>query len=248
MTEPFIASLWADRYLMAGLIAGALSVAAFIPYVRDTYRGQTKPDRACWLIWSVLASISGASNLYEGANTSLIFVGVQVLGTLLVFALAIRFGEGGFMNRNGAITLGIAGLGLVSWAMMDTAAVALLLAIAISALGGVRTIYKSYVSPETESNSAWWLLTASAGFGVMSVGSMDPLLLAYPVYLLGLYGGIVLAMMLGRWAAQEQAEEDAREVRRRFVPPLTAVPAPVFERTRTPLSQARDQVRARLAA
>ena len=41
-----------------GLLSAALSVLAYAPYMRDTIFGQTRPHRACWFIWSVLATIS----------------------------------------------------------------------------------------------------------------------------------------------------------------------------------------------
>lgn len=223
MTYAVLNDLWADRLLVAGLLGAALGVLAFLPYIRDILTGATQPDRACWLIWAVLASLSGASNFYEGATASLWFVGVQVGGTLVVFALSVRWGSGNIFSAGSLWVLGIAGLGIVSWAVMDTAAVALALSIGVSALGGARTVVKSYVSPDSETGSAWWILLASSAFGVASVGSLDPLLLAYPAYLFLLYAAIVGAGISGRAAQAERADDVARSLRRMQIPPLRRV-------------------------
>jgi len=223
MFENALNDLWVERYLIAGVLGAALSVLAFIPYIRGILLGGTRPDRACWLVWAVLATMSGASNVYEGAVTSLWFVGAQVLGTLLVFVLSIRWGSGNIMSAGSLWVLGVAVLGIVSWLMMETAAVALALSIGVSALGGARTVWKSYVAPDTEARGAWVLLLASAGFGVLSVGSVDALLIAYPLYLLGLYGAIVIAGIFGRAVQAEEAEALAWAARRQTVPPMRRV-------------------------
>ena len=53
------------------LLSGALSTAAYIPYIRDTYLGHTRPAPASLLIWSVLGSITFLGQIYEGTSTSL---------------------------------------------------------------------------------------------------------------------------------------------------------------------------------
>lgn len=128
---------------------------AFVPYIYDTLRGGTRPDRVCWLIWSVLAMMSGASNLYEGAEASMWFVGVQVTGTLVVFTLSVWRGHGAFLSRGNATILAVATLGVVSWALTDTAVYVLAISISVSALGAGATMWKAYHSPSSETMSAW---------------------------------------------------------------------------------------------
>ena len=220
MIEHFFTALWGDRFLIAGVLAGALSLAAFVPYVADIFRGTTKPDRACWLIWSVLASISGASNLYEGASTSMLFVGSQVLATLVIFSLSIRFGSGHLLGRTNLVILSVAAVGVICWAFMETAVYALAVSIGVSALGGVSTVWKVYNAPNSETMSAWIVLLIAACLGVFSVGSNDPLLLAYPLYLVALYGSILAAQAMGRVVAQERQFAEAWAARRMRVPPV----------------------------
>lgn len=59
------------------LLALLLSLLAFFSYIRDTIACRTQPQRASWLIWSVLSSIAFFTQVAEGATTSLWFIGAQ---------------------------------------------------------------------------------------------------------------------------------------------------------------------------
>jgi hypothetical protein len=181
-----------------GLVSAALSCIAFLPYIADTLRGHTRPQRASWLIWSVLGSIAVFSQLYEGATHSLMFAAAQVSGTIIVFLLSIRRGTGSFVNKADAMVLVAASVGLVAWYMTSSSVYALMISISISAIGGAVTAFKAYKQPASETMTTWGLSLVASVLAVLAVGRMDPILLAYPMYLLVLNGAIVLAMIAGR--------------------------------------------------
>ncbi len=85
-----------DVLLVFGILAGLLSVISYIPYVLDTLKGSTKPERATWFIWSVLTTILLFAQLAKGATNSIWLTVVQTFGPILIFLLSIKYGEGGF--------------------------------------------------------------------------------------------------------------------------------------------------------
>ena len=184
--------------VLFGIASGVLSSFAYLPYAADTLARRTQPQRASWFIWSVLGSIAFFSQVYEGASTSLWFAGVQVSGTIGIFILSIRFGVGGFLNPRDFIVLVCALIGLVIWYFTETAAYALAITISISLLGGSVTVAKAYQEPETETLSTWLISFIASVCAILSVGSPDWIILAYPVYLFALNGAIVVAILLGR--------------------------------------------------
>jgi hypothetical protein len=93
-----------------GLLAGAIGIADTIPYVRDVLGGSTRPHRATWLIWSVLAIVACLSQRADGASWSLVLVAVQAVLTSAIFALAIRRGVGGVSPTDIAL-IALAGAG-----------------------------------------------------------------------------------------------------------------------------------------
>lgn len=194
--------------VMFGGLATLLSIIAYLPYILNTLRGQTRPHRACWMIWSVLATIALFSQLYEGATTSLGFSAAQAGCTTLVFLLSVVRGQGTFMTRTDGVVLAAASIGLALWYLTDTAAYALLLSITISLMGGMLTIQKTYWFPDSETMATWHLSFIAAGFAALAVGSLDWVLLAYPVYLLILNGAIIGAWALGQMPKARQRQEE----------------------------------------
>lgn len=180
------------------LYAAVLSSLAFLPYIIDTLRGGTRPQRASWLIWSILGSIAFFSQAFEGATHSLWFAGIQVSGTILVFAMSIRRGVGGFLTKGDRLVLCLAGGGLVAWYLTETAVYALMITISISILGGTVTICKAFKVPQSETMATWLLSFVASVCAILAVGRFDWVLLAYPLYLFALNGAIVLAIIAGR--------------------------------------------------
>ena len=191
-----------------GSVATLLSIIAYLPYILHTLQGQTRPHRACWLIWSVLATISFFSQLHEGATTSLGFSAAQAGCTTLVFLLSVVRGQGAFMTRTDATVLSVALLGLGLWYATDSATYASLISIAISLMGGMLTVQKTYWFPNSETMTTWALSFVAACCAILSVGALDWVLLAYPLYLFVLNGAILGAWALGHtaYARRRQSE------------------------------------------
>lgn len=193
-------SNWPDLnvVVVAGILSGALTIVGYIPYVIDTLKKRTQPDRASWLIWSTIGSIAFLSQVYEGATNSLWFAGMQVSGTILIFLLSIKLGAGEYLSRKNKLIFSAALCGVVAWYLAETAVYSLAISIGIGLLGGIVTVQKAYREPESETISTWVLALLASGCAVISVDGVDWVLLAFPVYLLALYSGIVGAMLLGR--------------------------------------------------
>lgn len=84
------------------------------------------------------------------------------------------------------------------WYQTETAIYAIALSIVISLMGGLVTVGKAYASPRTECGISWSILLVAACCAVCAIRGFDPVLLAYPIYLLTLYMAVVVAMHLGR--------------------------------------------------
>ncbi|MDJ0614508.1 MAG: hypothetical protein QNJ29_12635 [Rhizobiaceae bacterium] len=199
----------ANTLFVFGVLSGVLSTFAYVPYIVDTLKQRTAPDRACWLIWSTLGSIAFFSQLYEGAGASLWFAGVQVSGTIIVFLLSVKFGAGEYLSIKNQRILLTAALGLVAWYLTENAAYALAITISISLLGGLVTVQKAFIDPDSETLSTWIVSLIASICAVLSVGKLDWTLLAYPLYLLTLYTAIVVAMMFGRMRQLETVRYEA---------------------------------------
>lgn len=188
-------------FAIFGILSALLSTFAYVPYIVDTLRGRTTPQRASWLIWSVLSGIALASQVFEGATDSLWFAGAQVAGTVCVCVLAFVFRGSGFLNWRDCGVLALAAGGLVAWYFTDTAIYALAITISISLAGGMVTVTKAYRDPDSETMTTWLFSGIASFLALLAVGTVDLVIMAYPLYLLTLNGMIVIAITMGRHRA-----------------------------------------------
>ncbi|WP_299548575.1 hypothetical protein [uncultured Tateyamaria sp.] len=187
----------------AGIAAAVLSVYAFWPYIRDILTNRTRPERASWLIWAVLSAVSLLSQAYEGADGSLGFAIAQTAGTVIICGLTFWKTTGLRFKTDDSQVLTATAVGIWLWAEMESAAYSLFVTITMSMMGGLLTMQKAFLDPKSETWATWAAFFVSAALAVVAIGGADWLLLAYPLYVMVLSGGIMLCMGAGHvWAAR----------------------------------------------
>ena len=180
-----------------GIASGIIMMGGSVPYIIDILKKKTKPERASWLIWTVLGTIAFFSQLAEGATHSLWMNGLDTFAVVAIFILSIRYGEGGLMKRD-IIALILAFLGLVIWFFTKEASIALYIVLAIDITGQVLTVVKSYEDPESETFISWILFGVAGLLSAISVGEWNFVLLIYPLYICIANWSVVVAMILGK--------------------------------------------------
>jgi hypothetical protein len=179
-----------------GILSGLLSASAYIPYIKDILAKKTRPERASWLIWAVLTAIAFFSQFAKGASSSLWLPGIETCGLTIVLLLSLKFGTGGLTKKD-LLALFSAAIGLLLWYFTHEPAVALYIIISIDAIGTVLTVQKAYQDPESETLSTWVLVCFAGVLSMISVGTLNIILLSYPFYIFAANGAIALAMVLG---------------------------------------------------
>lgn len=180
-----------------GILSGVLSALSYPPYIIAILKGKTKPERASWLIWSVLTAMGFFTQLGVGATHSLWLPGIQGIGVIIVFLLSLRYGFGGLLKRD-ILTLIAAACILVTWYFTENAALAVYLVVVIDAMGAWLTVRKAYEYPESETLITWVLSGTGGFFGLLAVGVYSLPLLSYPFYIFVCNFAVVVAILLGR--------------------------------------------------
>ncbi len=187
-----------------GIAAGIVGIIGYAPYIRDILAGQTKPERASWLIWSLEYGALFFAQLAKGATDSLWLVGLQMLGMTAVFILSVRYGAGGFSKGKIALLLCVCAA-LVSWYLASDPTIALFILIAIEASGVVLTVKKVYKDPGSETLVMWALIGTAGLLGIPSVGAGSAAILyLYPVALIFMNYAVVIASWMGTRKAAQQ--------------------------------------------
>ena len=183
--------------LIGAIIVGLLCIASYATYIRDIFLGKTKPERASWLIWSVLGTIALASQYALGSRASLVLVLTQTIGVTVIFILSLWRGAGLPGNKD-IIAIFFACLGLVLWHYTHQPVLALLVVIAIDAIGGALTATKAYKDPSSETLSTWFFAGLAGVVTFATISNISIGVLLYPIYTIALNITVLTAIYLGR--------------------------------------------------
>jgi hypothetical protein len=174
-----------------GVLAGVVSVADTIPYIRNTLHGLTRPHRGTWLIWGVLAIVVCLSQRADGASWSLIMVAVQAVLTSVIFLLSIRRGVGG-LSPTEAVMIALAGGGVIGWMVADEPVIATACVVAADLIGAAMMVPKTYRDPASETLVTFAFASLGGLLAAGAVGAADLSLLLYPLYYFAVNGAIVV--------------------------------------------------------
>jgi hypothetical protein len=180
---------------VCGILAGLVSTVDAVPYVRDIVRGRTRPYRATWAIWTVLGVTAFFAQAADGADWSLLMVGVQAASVVTVFALSIGRGIG----RLGPVDLAliaVAGAGLIGWYVSDRPLWATAGVVLADLAGALLMLPKTWRDPDSETPSSFLLAGASGMLATAAVGQIDAALL-YPAYF-GVANTAIALLILSR--------------------------------------------------
>ncbi len=184
-----------DITAIAGRVAGIVSLVAFIPYILAILRGETKPNRASWWIWTVVGFMLGASYFSSGANHTIWVPVSYAIGPFVIAILALKHGEGGWTRFDRACLLG-AGVSVVLWWMFSSPLIALLINLFIDFMGALPTIRKSYCEPEREDRTAWALFFVGNIVNLFAIETWMFAIAVYPVFMFLVSGAITTLVFL----------------------------------------------------
>ena len=176
-------------------VGAAVQLVGIYSYVKDTVRGDTKPNRVTWLLWSIAPLIGTAAALANGVEWAVLPVFMSGFGPLLVFIAS-------FVNKNsywklerfdywcGFLSL----LALVLWGITKMPEVAIAFAIASDGLAAIPTLVKSWKYPETENAGPFTtgLFNSLTSFAAIKMWTFSAY--AFPIYLVIINASIALVI------------------------------------------------------
>jgi len=183
-----------DITAIAGKVAGIISLVAGIPYIIAILRGQTKPNRATWLIWFVVGCVVGVSYYSSGARDTMWVPITYIIGPFVITILSFKYGEGGWTKFDRYCLLG-ACASLVLWWMFNSPLIALITNLFIDFMGALPTLRKSYYEPEKENGLAWALSFLSNLVNIFAVKQWTFAIAIYPIYMI-VVSGLITALVL----------------------------------------------------
>lgn len=156
------------------VIAGALFIAGFIPYVlailgRNIWLQKIrpiKPAKVSWIIWGSLDFITFAA-MYA-ANTVNGQITGAVIGVVVVIIFAIKYGTPGWTKLDKRC-LGGAILGVVLWQMFDSPELGIITSCIVAFIGSFPTFESAWKDPSHEDKLAWTVFWISCVCAVIAI-------------------------------------------------------------------------------
>jgi hypothetical protein len=165
-----------------GALAVIVGILGFYPYIRDVYKGKTKPHLFSWILWGILETTAFFATLSKGAGP-----GAWVLGfsALVVWFIAFKALTSGEKNIVLIDWIGFVGaiLGITMWIVTkDPFASAIIITIT-DALAYVPTYRKGYQRPNEETLAEYVASFLKQGLGLVALNSYNLVTVLYPASL-----------------------------------------------------------------
>jgi len=183
-----------------GIVAGAIAGCAALRYVYTILRGETRPHRTTWGVWTLIGGLGAGSAVDGGAGPGAYVALVYLALHAVVFLLSLsrRFGKAGGEPYD--TPLGLTAVAVtVLWQLADLPTpFAATVAVGADGLALWPTLRESWRQPRSESLSAWLADSVAALLGVVAISEHRYASMAYPVYL-AMGNSVVAGCLLVRW-------------------------------------------------
>lgn len=197
--------------------ATLVSFYGYIPYIIAITRGKARPEATAWFIWAVEYGVMlAALFVKQAAVSTLVLIGAQWCGVLVVFVLAIWRGSTTHqtsqstrisvltclaawwrqMSRLQRIALAAVIASLVVWWLVQDSLVAVLIALAVETVGIVFVIAKTWRDPASETYHVWLCASVAGALGLIALAvtaQADLLSYLYPAVLVVINMAVVVA-------------------------------------------------------
>jgi hypothetical protein len=166
-------------------VAAFATLLATYAYIRSMFKGEAKPNRVSWLMWSIAPFIATAAAVSNRVGWAALPVFMSGFSPFLIFTASFVTKKASWKLSSFDYVCGLlSGLALVLWYVTKDPNVAIAFAIASDALAAIPTLTKAWNHPETE--SAWpfivGVFNASTSFAAATMWTFSEY--AFPAYLI----------------------------------------------------------------
>ncbi len=167
-------------FTFLGILSSIIFLIGDIPYLLDTLKSKTQPQRVTWGVVFLLNTIGFANQMASGATNSLWLFGSASLMTGAIFLASFKYGVGGHSRTDILITLA-ALAGVLLWFLFNSPLFSIIANVFVVTVALLPTFKKAKIDPRSETRVTWLLGTISVVMAAISVGELIFSLLILPV-------------------------------------------------------------------
>ncbi|MGZ0020457.1 hypothetical protein [Nitrosomonas sp. wSCUT-2] len=166
------------------LIAIVITLAAFIPYIREIFRGTIRPHIFSWVIWGVTTLLIFLAQLEDNGGAGTWPIGVSASITIFIAYLAYLKRADVTITRADWLFFIAALLSLPLWYWTSDPLWAVILLTAIDVAGFGPTARKAYQFPYSESLLFFALFTLRNALVMLALENLTLTTLIFPAVML----------------------------------------------------------------
>lgn len=175
-------------------VGAAISLYGIFFYLRDTLRGQTKPNKITWLMWSVAPLIGTVATLSKGGGWFVLPIFMAGFTPFLVFIASFYNKKAYWELRAFDYLCGVCSvLALILWLITKEPNIAIIFAIISDFFAAIPTLIKCWKYPETESGIAYTTGLISSFTGFFAVKNWAFSSLAFLIYLVAVSSALLFS-------------------------------------------------------
>lgn len=169
-----------DSKDIVGVAAVILTFVGYIPYVRDTIKGKTKPHIYTWFIWGLVTAIAFGLQLSADAGPGAFTTLAAAIVCFIIFGFGMRQGEKNITSSDTVFFIMSLGA-LVLWLFAKQPVLSVILVSTIDMLGFVPTIRKSWYKPYEETLSSYMINTLRFSLSLYALDHYTIVTALYPI-------------------------------------------------------------------
>ncbi len=165
---------------VVAIIAIILTFVGYLPYIRDTIKGKTKPHVYTWFVWGLVTLIAFALQVSAKAGVGSLVTLAAGLVCLAIFVLGLRQGKRDipFIDK---VCLSLALVALVAWLFAKQPVLSIIIVALADMLGFIPTIRKSWHAPHQETLSSYEMNTFRFALAIYALQHYTIVTILYPL-------------------------------------------------------------------
>ncbi len=166
-----------------GILTVVMAFIGYVPYLKDTFAGRTKPHVVSWFLWTLVSFIAFGLQWSKGGGAGSYANFAMGIISLVLFAYSFKNGTKE-IKKVDVVSLILAILAIFLWLAVNQPVWSIILVVVIDALSFTPTFIKSWNKPWEETMFTWILSTLRQGLVLLSLKEVNLVTAMFPVYAL----------------------------------------------------------------
>ncbi len=167
----------------AVVISTIFAIISPIIGITAVIKGSFQPQRMTRFLILLVSFLFVGTLFSQGDHNGIYIASAQLIGSLIIFLLAIKHGMGG-TNRLDFVVLALALLSIIVWKTTNNPTLGLIMSIITDLIGFIPTLIKTWKLPHTEDWRFYMSDVLASFFSLLSITMFDPKTIIFPLYIL----------------------------------------------------------------